>query len=183
MGSKNSKDVLQGEFRPLHDPQVEHYYEGDFDETLTGTGTVYIMIGEKKVKVFEGEVKEKQPVKGKLWLEMNPEELTLMYDGEFQNGEYHGQGKHFYLSDEVRYDGRWVNGQVDGFAIEYYKSGIEKYRGQFHDGVYHGEGVLKDEFDRIAYQGEFVNGIQKGQLSLDQASSSSSSFSFNYSSS
>ena len=60
----------------------------------------------------------------------------LKYEGQFQDGKYHGEGKLYDESDKLR------------------------YQGQFQDGNYHGEGKLYDD-EGVFYEGTFQYGVVK----------------------
>lgn len=62
--------------------------------------------------LYEGEVMGKVPNgKGKY-----TSHRGIVYDGEWRNGMYHGQGKFEYLG--IKYEGEWKNGKRDGKGKE-----------------------------------------------------------------
>jgi hypothetical protein len=42
-----------------------------------------------------------------------------IYEGEFLNGLFHGNGYYFYSKDGVYYKGDWVNGKRQGQGLLY----------------------------------------------------------------
>ena len=59
-------------------------------------------------------------------------ELTLPdgsdYNGEFQNGKYHGQGRYFWAKTGAVYDGDWQNDQMEGSGNFFSKKKISSYK-------------------------------------------------------
>ena len=56
-----------------------------------------------------------------------------MYDGEFVNDKFEGNGKYIYENGEY-YIGQWLNDHRHGKGIKYYKNGNIKYDGEFVNG-------------------------------------------------
>ncbi len=78
------------------------------------------------------------------------------YEGQFQRGERHGQGKIIDPTGMVRFEGRFENGGlVEG--KKYNTSGAH-YVGQFQNWKYHGQGKLIDPTGTVRFEGRFENG-------------------------
>ena len=107
------------------------------------------------------------------------------YEGEFQNGSYHGFGKYTFSFDDnietvegiwennevsgngtvifkdgERYFGEWRNDARNGFGTTFSKDNFN-YTGQWKNSTFHGAGIyyyefLGTEYDR--YDGNFENG-------------------------
>jgi Uncharacterized protein conserved in bacteria len=86
---------------------------------------------------YEGEVNEKgQPHgKGKIfyeWLERdNTKTEIIIYEGEFQNGTYHGKGT-LYNGDKIEFSGVFQNGEKTYYPYEnefYYDKGAIEFYG------------------------------------------------------
>ena len=69
---------------------------------------------------------------------------TIMYDGNFVNGKYEGDGKYIYENGEY-YIGQFLNGLKHGKGIVYYKNGTIKYDGNFVNNKFEGYGKFIDE--------------------------------------
>lgn len=86
------------------------------------------------------------------------------YSGEFEDGEFHGEGKKYFGVDEdnqpfLTYEGEFENGKYEGKGKEYYYDGGGlKYEGEFKNGNYHGKGTLYDEQGNVTHKGKFKNG-------------------------
>lgn len=61
------------------------------------------------------------------------------YEGDFEFGKKHGQGKYDW-SDGDYYDGEWRNDSAEGHGTS--MIGDDFYDGQFKNGKKHGEGEL-----------------------------------------
>ena len=82
------------------------------------------------------------------------------YKGEFENGEYNGNGILVY-SDNGSYKGTFVNGVIDGYGKFSYDTG-EIYIGDWFKNSLHGNGVYIWP-DGTKYIGEFKNSRQHGE--------------------
>ena len=92
-------------------------------------------------------------------------ENNLIYIGDFEQGKKHGKGKLYYLNNnKLLYEGDFNNDKKDGMGIEYSDDGSE-YTGGFKDNIRNGTGSLKNS-NGTYFEGEFCNGIIKGQGSL-----------------
>jgi hypothetical protein len=110
----------------------------------------------------------------------------LLYDGNFQNGFYSGEGTDFYANKLARYkglfldgkysgagqlmnedgilqyEGNFKNGQFSGAGVEHYASGLVQYKGDFLVGQYSGLGELMNEAGVVLYKGSFFGGKFNG---------------------
>ena len=82
------------------------------------------------------------------------------YEGTFENGKKHGQGKYDWKpvkegedqpEDEDYYDGEWKNDSAEGQGTS--MIGGEFYNGEFKNGKRHGEGELN------TLDGDFIRAI------------------------
>lgn len=67
------------------------------------------------------------------------QEAEGVYEGQWENGEMHGQGK-FTWPDGVVYEGQYQNGQIHGQGKFTFSDGAV-YEGQFENDDAHGEGL------------------------------------------
>lgn len=113
-------------------------------------------------------------------LEIRTELGTDRYEGNFQDGEFHGYGKYERMvsrSERAYYDGHWENGLRDGRGT-YWDGRSQLYIGEWEDGMRHGEGSyfygLEDwtpnrrsehwlSQNTENYTGEFVRGMYQGE--------------------
>ncbi|MBR6629308.1 MAG: TIR domain-containing protein [Bacteroidaceae bacterium] len=85
------------------------------------------------------------------------------YEGEIQNGKYHGQGT-YYFTDGGKYVGQFKNGAFNGQGTFYYADG-DRYEGQFENNERHGLGTFHFT-DGSKYVGQFKDGAFNGQGTL-----------------
>ncbi len=86
------------------------------------------------------------------------------YEGEWKDGEYHGQGK--FNSDNIGkpdnvYVGEFKDGLMDGQGTYTWSNG-EKYVGEWENNKKHGQGTLTLPSGE-KYEGNWNNGIWKGK--------------------
>lgn len=94
------------------------------------------------------------------------------YEGEMQNGKYHGKGKMIDNFYDEEYIGDFVDGFKNGIGREKYSYEDEngekvnrEYNGEFLNGYFHGKGTIKYNNGEY-YKGEFKNGKYNGQGEL-----------------
>ena len=82
----------------------------------------------------------------------------LIYEGEYLNGKRNGKGKEYWFRGELRFEGEYLNGKRNGKGKEYYTNGIIEYEGEYLNGKkhkkvkeYYSDGTLK-------FEGEYLNG-------------------------
>lgn len=85
------------------------------------------------------------------------------YDGEWEDGEKHGFGTHYYRNGD-RYEGPWVKGKRHGTNGKYTyhnKSPEEhisdEYMGEWEDDMKHGKGIMTFTNGDV-YEGHWVRG-------------------------
>jgi len=87
-----------------------------------------------------------------------------IYYGEVNaKGEKHGKGRIVEHDGDV-YDGDWKNNKWDGNGKLIDPDGEVMYEGEFKDDLFDGYGVYNNpsEFGYITYRGEFANGERHG---------------------
>ena len=82
------------------------------------------------------------------------------YEGEFQNGIFHGQGT-FTEVNGNKYDGEWNKNKMHGQGTQTYVNGA-KYVGEFKNGKRNGQGTFIP-WDGEKYEGEWINDTMHGQ--------------------
>ena len=160
----------------------EKKYIGEFDnDKYHGKGKLYLNNDDKfypclNYLLYDGEWKYgKRSGKGVEYY-INGKKK---YEGEFDNDNYHGNGK-LYKDFESKnyqslyylfYNGDWKYGQRRK-GIEYYSNGNKKYDGEFDNDKYHGNGKLYFQFDNqfnnrniesLNYEGEWKLGKKSGR--------------------
>ena len=78
-----------------------------------------------------------------------------VYEGEFQHGKLHGQGKITDADGSVR-EGEFQNGKLHGPGKITYTDG-DVYEGEYQAGALHGQGKVTDA-DGNVVEGEFQHG-------------------------
>ena len=152
----------------------EDNYEGTIKNgKREGRGVLYYANGRR----YEGEFHEgKLCGKGIYWI--SEEEY---YEGDFAEGTYNGTGVFHYAPDDrngrICYEGEWKDGNRHGQGKETRRSGkqIQVFEGTWVDGKMTGKGReihLTDpygkEYDepKIIYEGMFVKGKKEGEGTL-----------------
>ena len=82
------------------------------------------------------------------------------YIGQFVDHEFHGQGT-FYFANGNKYIGEYNNDKRHGQGIYYFANG-DKYEGQFEDGKFHGQGTYYYA-NGDKYEGQFMDYKFHGQ--------------------
>lgn len=95
-----------------------------------------------------------------------------VYEGEFKNGQYHGQGR--LKAPGYAYEGSFALGMKSGRGKEVFETG-EQYEGEFVRNERSGQGALRFagiDGTTLTYDGAFKKGVFAGQgtLSLGDAS-------------
>jgi hypothetical protein len=91
------------------------------------------------------------------------------YVGDVKDGVPHGRGKLTYYPGEVRkkYEGQWENGQFHGRGILKFSNG-DQFEGQWENGLQHGEG-LRTLANGTKYEGSFERGNRHGKGTCNYA--------------
>ncbi len=79
----------------------------------------------------------------------------MKYIGEFQLGQFHGQGT--LLSYGDKYVGEFKEGNYHGDGILTYSNG-DKYVGEFQLGQFHGQGTFTDSYGNVK-EGRWSNNV------------------------
>lgn len=87
-------------------------------------------------------------------------EAYYSYDGEWQNGMMHGEGRYLF-EDKKTYVGMFKFNKPDGIGTAEYPIG-SKYTGDWKKGKFHGKGVLEAE-GGIRYEGDWRYGKRWGK--------------------
>jgi hypothetical protein len=86
------------------------------------------------------------------------------YEGEYLNGNYHGEGKALYTNGDT-YEGQWVEGRKQGTGSYFYCYFNAKYKGDWFNDEKNGFGVMKfTNGDEI--QGFWHHGLVSGDNAL-----------------
>lgn len=96
-----------------------------------------------------------------------------IYEGEFQEGVFHGKGTFTYESKES-YVGEWKNNAADGQGIYFSADGeVELYNGGWRSDKRHGRGVAQPRvFDGPSYSGEYLEDKYHGNGELKELGTS-----------
>jgi hypothetical protein len=62
------------------------------------------------------------------------------YDGEFENGVFHGEGAYNWLDPKLKYKGQFRGGLIHGHGTLHNYNGI--YEGEFRKGMCTGRGTM-----------------------------------------
>jgi len=65
----------------------------------------------------------------------------ILYDGNWKNGKYNGNGIYYHENGKIMYDGNWENDNMHGNGIEYYENGKILYHGNWENDKMHGKGI------------------------------------------
>ena len=206
--SKNSNVKDKKVYNSLDDSEVGIYSGQIKDGEMYGQGELTLV---KSGKVFIGNFKQNFIYTGKLTYDHNVYEGSfsafelkgegvhhwkdiIEYNGEFNNGKYHGKGKRIrkkYLhsglfavtlegnfengepsgkcvaiyANGTVYDGEFANGQRSGFGICKYKDG----KGKNHDGSDCIEGYDYNGEEGFVYEGEWYQNKRHGNGKLKNA--------------
>ena len=66
--------------------------------------------------------------------EYNAYDDSLLFEGEYLNGERNGKGKEFSYDGILLFEGEYLNGQRNGKGKEYYRNGNLKFEGEYLNG-------------------------------------------------
>jgi hypothetical protein len=97
---------------------------------------------------------------GRYDLELNDTSKGDVYEGEFQNGWFYGQGKYTYANGE-KYVGEFKDFNRDGWGTNTMPDG-SKYQGQYKEDKMHGQGTFTFA-NGGQYVGEYKDGKPNGQ--------------------
>ena len=85
-----------------------------------------------------------------------------LYDGNWKNGQYHGEGtlRGFFTNSNCTYVGDWMDGLKHGIGIETSRDGKKRYEGEWKEGKRHGHGHSSDWHE---YTGEWEDDLRCGK--------------------
>ena len=86
---------------------------------------------------------------------------VILYEGEFKDGKYHGQGRLKKHGNGVTYQGEWKNSKANGQGTLRRPNG-SKYVGEWKDNKRHGQGTYTWP-DGAKYAGEWKDNKRHGQ--------------------
>lgn len=81
----------------------------------------------------------------------------MIYEGNFKNNKYSGQGKHF-TQNGLKYEGIWENDKPNGYG-KLYKKNKMIFEGFFTHELKNGMGKEYDENGNIIREGLWSNGL------------------------
>ena len=139
-GEKNEKGKEYDDYGKL-------IFEGDYKNGKKWTGKGY----KNQIVVYE-------LIDGKGWVK-NYSQDTLIYEGEYLNGEKNGIGKEYNYHNELEFEGEYLNGQKNGKGKEF-SNNLVIFEGEY----LYGEKIRGKEYDNngnIIFEGEYINGIRK----------------------
>ena len=89
---------------------------------------------------------------------------TLLYEGEYLNGERNGKGKEYDdLNGKLSYEGEYLNGKRNGKGKGYDILGQLEYEGEYLNGKRNGKGREYYYNGKLKYEGEYLNGEINGK--------------------
>lgn len=154
------------------------FYRGDFKDTVSkGKGELYNLaadsfyIGEINNNVPNGKGKEVfcsdnstfegNFVNGKKSFGKYSWPDGSVYNGEFDDDQFHGFGEYNWERSGIKYEGYWNHGVFEGKGKMWYEDG-STYEGYFKDGLRNGFGKYIWNENKY-YEGEWENGKQNGK--------------------
>ena len=87
------------------------------------------------------------------------DEKSLIYKGEYLNGERNGKGKEYYCGKLI-FEGEYLNGKRNGKGKEYENNQLV-FVGEYLNGERNGKGKMC--YDALLYEGEFLNNKTYGK--------------------
>ena len=88
---------------------------------------------------------------------------SLIYEGEYKNGERNGKGKEYHWNGKLEFEGEYLNGKRNGKGKEYYDNGKLKFDGEYLKGKRHGKGKEYYDNGKLKFDGEFLNDKRNGK--------------------
>ena len=118
----------------------------------------YINISIINYKYFSGKyIIFESNGKGKLY---NGSDESLLFEGEFKNGEKNGKGKEYYDNNLLIFEGEYLNNKRNGKGKEYYDNGILMFEGEYLNGKRNGKGKEYDFNGQLKFECEYLNGVK-----------------------
>ena len=88
------------------------------------------------------------------------EQLSARYEGNWKEGEKHGQGTYFFPNKD-RYEGKWQKGKQQGQGTYFFLNG-DKYEGKWEGGIKHGQGIYFFS-EGVTFVGQWKDGKPHGK--------------------
>ncbi len=178
--------VIKGSFKngkaygkcTLTSPEGKVIYTGSFvDDNYNGTGRLFAddggyaegrFVDGEPTGIFNEYTKNKELVYCGEWTDMHRNGRGIeyqngkkVYEGEFKNSVYHGDGKYYEDGEQV-YAGSFVKGKRCGYGTEY-RNGEVIYRGIWDNNAYNGMGIIYENGE-VRYVGMFSDGMKNGRI-------------------
>ena len=83
-------------------------------------------------KIFNGKYVVKE--KGNIILEYDRYDNTLIFVGEYLNGQRNGKGREYYKNGPKKFEGEYLNGQRHGKGKEYGENWEITFEGEYRNG-------------------------------------------------
>lgn len=144
----------------LYGPSGNIAYEGDFSKgVFHGMGKEYFGSGKLSYEgaFFNG----KRHGRG-IAYRVASTPKALLYQGDFEDGEFCGIGKYYSPKGMLEYEGMFSHGRRHGSGRMYDKDGNLEYEGDFKDGYQNGIGRHYSQDKVLIYEGSFVDGKLTG---------------------
>ena len=132
-------------------------YEGDFVEgQCHGQGKYY---RPDNTLEYEGGWQNDAYHGTGTWWEFEGDYAGYRYEGDFVEGQCHGQGKYYRPGCTLEYEGGWQQDNYHGHGRSYFPDGTTiKYEGDWQESVWHGQGTLYNPDGSIRHRGRFADG-------------------------
>jgi len=131
-------------------------YEGEWVENdRQGTGLVNYSGSQNS---FKGEWFQDKPHGRGVYQSQDDEKFT--YDGEFFEGNFHGDGKKVWPNKD-QYEGQFEHNRVEGKGTFRFAEAEEQFQGEFMNGKWHGTGTYTWK-DGSTFDGQWTNGKKHG---------------------
>lgn len=112
----------------------------------------------QRTGIYSGEMKDDLPNGKGSFESQNEYGNTVIYEGEWIDGQVEGQGKIFWPGDAaMSIEGTYVDSEIVNGKEIY--DGVKIYEGEWKDLAYHGQGTLYNAAGDAVYSGAFSNGL------------------------
>ena len=82
----------------------------------------------------------------------------LRYDGEWQDGKWHGEGKEYHRNGNLLYKGEWQYGWYHGQGKSYHKNNKIQYEGEWQHNTLYRKVKDYDNDERVIYEDKYQDG-------------------------
>jgi len=146
---------------------IKNKYEGGFEgEYFDGYGiwqdTIKTRDGFWKNSLFDGQGQE-------IIGDIPNNKLISKYKGEWKQGKLNGKGR--FENREIIYEGNFINNLYEGQGILKFLTNGAEYQGSFKSGKFHGHGEFIDQ-NNDHYVGSFINNMKSGNGTMKYESGS-----------